>query len=65
MYGMGEDDTPPAWATPLIVRQMLWKNYGIGFDDFEFRDVILAIKWQGLEAQRHNYQMDKIRNRKP
>lgn len=52
---MGTTDEYPAWATPLLVRRMLWKEYGIAFKGYRFDDVLQAIRLHGLEVERSRH----------
>lgn len=63
MFGMGETDEYPLWCLPLLARRLLWKDYGIPFDDFEFNDIMLAMSLQNLENQREQYQLEKLRKK--
>lgn len=61
MFAMGETDEYPLWALPLLARRLLWKEYGIPFEDFEFEDVLIAMRLQKLETDRDNYQIEKMK----
>lgn len=58
---MGETDEYPAWALPLLVKRMLWKDYGVNIGDLEFEEVMLAMSLRSLEANREQYQADKLK----
>lgn len=52
MFMTGESDEYPAWALPLIVRRMLWKEYGVAFGEIQFEDVLKAMRLHSMENQR-------------
>ena len=49
---MGDTDEYPSWALPLIYRRVLWQEYGVPLPDFNFEDMLLALRLRSLEAQR-------------
>ncbi|MCI0551268.1 MAG: hypothetical protein L0287_09955 [Anaerolineae bacterium] len=49
-------DEYPAWALPLLVRRMLWQQYGIAFLDYEFDDLLQAMRLNSLEVERSQFE---------
>jgi hypothetical protein len=63
MFEVGETDEYPIWALPLLPRRIMWKEYGIPFSDFEFPDVMLMLRLQGLENRREKNILQKMQNK--
>jgi hypothetical protein len=57
---MGDSDEYPGWALPLIYRRMLWQQYGVVMPDFDFQELLNAIRLYGLENERRNNQISKL-----
>lgn len=55
MFVTGETDEYPDWSLPLLVRRMLWQQYGIPFKDLEFGDILQALRLHTMERQRESY----------
>jgi hypothetical protein len=59
LFGLGVSDDLPAWTGELELRKMLWKEYGIQFNDFEVKDVFHAIQYQAAISTRQQHEADK------
>jgi len=49
---------------PLLVRRVLWQEYGVAANDLTMKDVILAVRLHNAEVARQNRELKELQKQR-